>query len=215
MSFLPESASFEERVQDYFLALRGRGLSLSTLDRELLGAWAAADVPFEVVARGLKRAAEGALFDARPGEPLLRSLRACRRQVEAEIRKHVRASTGRGSRKGKAGATGTWEEARLEALRAEVAAAVMARPELGGAAGRIHARWLGAVAASAADASRQEDAVHLLLCRALPAEERRVLWRQVRLSLAAAEGLTAGARRISRRVRLGAVVRRVLDASAR
>lgn len=40
MSLLPESASFEELVQDYFLAVRGAGLMLSALDTELLTTWA-------------------------------------------------------------------------------------------------------------------------------------------------------------------------------
>src|SRR5689334_3401938 len=87
MSLLPESASFEEMVQDCFLAHRGAGLMLSPLDVELVMAWGDDGVPFEVVARGIRKAAEKALWDARPGEPALRSLRACRRDVEAEIKK--------------------------------------------------------------------------------------------------------------------------------
>jgi hypothetical protein len=219
MSLLPESASFEERVQDYFLALRGRGLSLSALDRELLGAWSASGAPFEVVARGMQRAAEQALFDARPGEPILRSLRACRRAVDAEIKKYLRASAGRepaadapARRGGRAPARKGWEQARLEALQGELATAVLARPELGGAAARIAGRLLHSPAVSAAEASRQEDAVLLLLLRALPAHERWELWRQARQSLGEAEGLSRGARLLSRRVRLGALVRRALAA---
>ncbi|MFP2911161.1 hypothetical protein ACLESD_40250, partial [Pyxidicoccus sp. 3LFB2] len=96
MSLLPESASFEELVQDYFLAVRGAGLMLSALDTELLTTWAREGVPFEVVARGINRSAEKALWDARPGEPVLRSLRACRRQVESEIKKYRELSAGRG-----------------------------------------------------------------------------------------------------------------------
>ena len=96
MSLLPESASFEELVQDYFLAVRGAGLMLSALDTELVPAWAREGVPFEVVARGISRSAEKALWDARPGEPVLRSLRACRRQVETEIRKYRDLSAGQG-----------------------------------------------------------------------------------------------------------------------
>ncbi|MET0401169.1 MAG: hypothetical protein ABW123_02150, partial [Cystobacter sp.] len=70
MSLLPESASFEELVHDYFLALRGSGLMLSALDTELLSDWAGQAVPFEVVARGISRSAEKAMWDARPGEPV-------------------------------------------------------------------------------------------------------------------------------------------------
>src|SRR5688500_13002929 len=94
MSFLPEGASFEELVQDYFVAFRGSGLMLSPLDGELVSAWAALGVPFEVVARGIRRAAEETLWDARPGEPVLRSVRACRRAVEAEVKKYLDRSAG-------------------------------------------------------------------------------------------------------------------------
>src|SRR5689334_9671158 len=97
MSLLPESASFEELVQDYFLAIRGSGLMLSALDVELLTSWAEQGVPFEVVARGIARSAEKAMWDARPGEPVLRSLRACRKQVEAEIKKHRERTAGAGT----------------------------------------------------------------------------------------------------------------------
>src|SRR5215217_7321300 len=97
MSLLPEGASFEELVQDYFLAVRGAGLMLSPLDAQLLSAWADAKVPFEVVARGIARSAEKALFDARPGEPVLRSLRACRRQVDAEIKRYLSRTAGGGN----------------------------------------------------------------------------------------------------------------------
>src|SRR4051812_23614348 len=96
MSYLPEGASFEELVQDYFVAFRGSGLMLSPLDGELASAWARAGVPFEVVARGIRRAAEVALRDVRPGEPGLRTLRACRRAVEAEIKKFLDRSAGAG-----------------------------------------------------------------------------------------------------------------------
>ena len=59
MSYLPEGASFEELVQDYFVAFRGSGLMLSPLDGELASTWAQVGVPFEVVARGIRRAAIG------------------------------------------------------------------------------------------------------------------------------------------------------------
>ncbi|MBL9038439.1 MAG: hypothetical protein JNG84_07995, partial [Archangium sp.] len=65
MSLLPDSASFHERVQDCFVAYRGRGVSLSPADYDLVEAWAATEVPFEVVARGIRKAAEAALWDAR------------------------------------------------------------------------------------------------------------------------------------------------------
>lgn len=65
---------------------------LSPLDLELLETWEAQQIPFEVIARGIRRAAETTLWDARPGENTLRSLRSCRRQVEAELKKHLQRS---------------------------------------------------------------------------------------------------------------------------
>jgi hypothetical protein len=97
VSVLPESASFAELVQECFVAFRGQGLMLSALDAQLVTEWASLEVPFEVVARGIRRAAEKAQFDARPGETGLKSLRACRREVDKEIA-HFRArSAGKGS----------------------------------------------------------------------------------------------------------------------
>jgi hypothetical protein len=94
MSLLPEGASLEELVQDCFLAYRGCGLTLSALDAELLSQWVGSGAPFEVIASGIRRAAEKAAWRGRPGEPALRSLRACRRDVESEIRRHQWRSTG-------------------------------------------------------------------------------------------------------------------------
>lgn len=96
MALLPEGASFEELVQTCFLAHRGRGLMLSALDAELLSVWAEADVPFEVVARGIARAFEKARYDGRPDAPAIGSLRACKREVEKEIRRHRALDAGRG-----------------------------------------------------------------------------------------------------------------------
>jgi hypothetical protein len=89
VSLLPPDASFEELVQDCFVAFRGSGLALSAVDAELLRRWAELGVPFEVVARGIRRRAERALWDAMPNEPLLRSLHACRATVEREIRRYL------------------------------------------------------------------------------------------------------------------------------
>ncbi len=89
MSLLPLDATFEELVQDCFVAFRGSGLALSAVDAELLRTWAELGVPFEVVACGIRRRAERALWDAKPNEPLLRSLHACRAAVEREIRHYL------------------------------------------------------------------------------------------------------------------------------
>src|SRR5688572_4205791 len=94
MSLLPPDATFHERIQDLFAAFRGRGVSLSALDVELLEEWAKTGAPFEVVARGIRRTAERALFDAPEDDRGLRSLVACRRPVDAELKKYVSASAG-------------------------------------------------------------------------------------------------------------------------
>jgi hypothetical protein len=95
MSWLPEDARFEELVADLFSAYRRSGFALSGLDAELLATWADRGIPFEVVARGIRRAAEKGSFHVAPGEPPFRSLRACRRAIEAEIRKHLLKSAGK------------------------------------------------------------------------------------------------------------------------
>ena len=84
MSLLPPTSTFAERVEVLFAVVRGRGLALGVLDRELLGRWSEQGVPLEVVARGLLRAAERARWNGSAGAAP-RSLRACRPEVDAEI----------------------------------------------------------------------------------------------------------------------------------
>lgn len=98
MDLLPDDASFHERVQTLFSRFRGHGLSLSATDLELVDAWAADGVPFEVVARGIQVAAEQALWDAPDGRGTLRSLAACRRAVNAEFAKYSKRAAGKGGR---------------------------------------------------------------------------------------------------------------------
>ena len=84
MSLLPPTSTFAEQVEVLFAVVRGRGLALGALDRELLGLWSESGVPLEVVARGLLRAAERARWNG-PAGAAPRSLRACRPEVDAEI----------------------------------------------------------------------------------------------------------------------------------
>jgi len=91
MSQLPKSASFHERVADFFCFLRGHGAALSPLDLELLELWALAQVPFEVVARGIRRSFEARLTGLKQDQNLsLPSLRSCRRHVESEMARFLR-----------------------------------------------------------------------------------------------------------------------------
>jgi hypothetical protein len=95
MSLLPDTATFHEQVEACFVAYRGRGVSLSAVDVELVDGWAKREVPFEVIARGIRKAAEAALVDAPEGEGQLRSLKSARRAVESEITKYLKVSAGR------------------------------------------------------------------------------------------------------------------------
>jgi hypothetical protein len=210
MSLLPEGASFEELVQDYFLAVRGAGLMLSALDTELLTSWARESVPFEVVARGITRSAEKALWDTRPGQPVLRSLRSCQRQVEAEIKKYQERSTGAGEGPRRRRAL-TWEETRHARLRAALERLAERRPELMPRVGQLLETALATTPAQPAQLDAQESQVFLALLRALPFSERLQLWRQSLGGGVEAQGMSRRSRRVARRFRLLALVRRTLD----
>lgn len=207
MSLLPETASFEELVQDYFLAVRGSGLMLSALDTELLTAWAEQGVPFEVVARGISRSAEKALWDARPGEPVLRSLRACRRQVEAEIKKYRERAAGAGTPRRP---TRTWEQSRHASLQASLERLAEREPALAPRIHRVRETVLGQVPEDFERMEACEALVGLLLLRALPLGERRELWRTARGEGTDQQYMSTRARRLARRFRVGAAVRRRL-----
>jgi hypothetical protein len=210
MSLLPESASFEELVQDYFLAVRGSGLMLSALDVELLTSWAAQGVPFAVVARGIARSAEKALWDARPGEPVLRNLRVCRRNVEAEIKKYLDRVAGAGSRESTRRRARTWEETRHAQLRAALERLAEAEPALAPRIALLLETALREAPAEPAELDAQEARVGLVLLRGLPWEERRALWREARGEQADQQYMSPRARRLARRFRVLATVRRRL-----
>lgn len=210
MSLLPEGASFEELVQDYFLAVRGAGLMLSALDTELLTSWAHEGVPFEVVARGIARSAEKALWDARPGEPVLRSLRACQRQVESEIKKYRARSAGEGEDHPRKRRALTWEETRHARLRASLERLAEHRPELMQRVGQLLETALATSPVEPAQLDAQEGFVLLALLRALPFPERRQLWREA-WGASESQGMSARSRRVARRFRLMALVRRSLE----
>jgi hypothetical protein len=207
MSLLPQGASFEELVQDYFLAVRGAGLMLSALDTELLTSWAREEVPFEVVARGIARSAEKALFDARPGEPVLRSLRTCKRHVEAEIKRYRERTAGAGAAQAPKKRARTWEETRHVRLRESLEALGEAEPTLGGCVRRLLDTVLDTVPTEPAQLDAQQARVFLALLRALPFAERVRLWREGCGDAREAGGMSPRSRRLSRRFRVMTRVR--------
>jgi hypothetical protein len=211
MSLLPETASFEELVQDFFVAVRGTGLMLSALDTALVTEWAREGVPFEVVARGISRSAEKALWDARPGEPVLRSLRSCRKQVESEIRKWRDLSAGQGEEAAPATrkrAARSWEETRHARLCSALKSLTEREAALAPRVNRLLDTVSACVPSEPAAMDQQESWTLLALLRALPFPERRTVWRDARSG--EQQLMTARARRVARRFRLQAAVRRRL-----
>jgi hypothetical protein len=217
VSLLPEDAPFEEVVQECFLAYRGAGLMLSPLDVELIGAWAETGVPFEVVARGIRKAAEKALWDTRPGEPVLRTLRACRREVELEIKKYQARTTGAGAES--PGATvdagpGAFALERHQRLRAAVAKAGRNHPQLKEVTAALLARVLARPAGDLRELDRREDLVTALLVRGQPFQERLRLYQEATEHVGDPELATSQARKLSRRFHRHALLRRALGLPA-
>lgn len=204
MSLLPKEASFEELVQDVFLAFRGAGLMLSPLDAELVSSWAESGVPFEVVAWGIRRAAEKAGWDARPGDQALRSVRRCRRDVDAEIRKYLDRSAG-------ATSPGGSTLPRISAharrkLRAGLRQTAAEHPQLEHAVGRLLLRLAGADLS--ADAVEM---VPICLLRALPFGERLSILREAAAQMRSlADGASPRGRKMARRVHRAALLRKRL-----
>ncbi len=209
MSLLPEEASFEELVHDSFLAFRGSGLMLSTLDAELVSSWAETGVPFEVVAWGIRRAAEKAGWDARPGEPPVRSLRRCRREVNSEIRKYLARSAGRGGTAGKRSQQSVAERSRRK-LRAVLRQIAVAHPHLGETIDPLLHR-LRAAADDLSSAADQVERVQIHLLRALPFAERTSILREARAQIGwLGPGASARGRKLARRFHRAAVLRKRL-----
>ncbi len=175
MSLLPDGASLEEWVQDCFLAYRGSGVTLSALDAEILSRWAHSGAPFEVIARGIRRAAEKAAWHTAPGEPVLRSLRACRRDVETEIRRHGWQSTGATEQRRSSRGLRLPADRKAQA-RAELRRLAEDRPELANEIELLEAAIFG----SPASGRGRLDFLEVRLLRALPFPERLEVLREVR-----------------------------------
>jgi hypothetical protein len=212
VSLLPEDARFEELVQDCYLAYRGAGLMLSALDAELLSDWAGTGVPYEVIARGIRRAAERALWDTRPGEPALHTLRSCSREVSAEIRKYQDRSAGRSEPSaGEGPPVETIETTRHKRLRTAVKKMAKAHPAFEAVAGRLLAGPFAQAPENLSTAARREELVVAALTRTLPSQERLALAREVRQRMAHSPALTPRAKRMSRRFHREALLRMKLE----
>ncbi len=193
------------------MAFRGAGLMLSPLDAELVEAWSRLDVPFEVVARGIRRAAEAALYDARADERPLRSLRACRKHVELEIQKYFRRSAGR--------AEGEPEREMPHLFRHKKLLAALKRlgreqPELLRGIQRLLDGALARPPDDVAGSSRQEERAYAGLLRALPFERRLSLLREARQMEENVASVSSQARKMGRRFHRAAVLRRELKLKA-
>ena len=209
MSLLPHDASFHERVQDLFAAFRGRGVSLSALDVELLEDWAKSGAPFEVIARGIRKAAEGVLFDAPEDDRGLRSLVACRYEVERELQKYVKATAGRTEESG--AADEPFHLKRYKKLVAALKKTAKLHPALAPAVARLLS--LGAPN-DFVEATEREELAHATILRALAWPRRRALLQQAREFVQKAEGMSSAARRESRRLHRAALLRRELSLPA-
>ena len=203
-----------------FLAHRGAGLMLSPLDVQLVMSWSEAGAPYEVVALGIRKAAERAVWDTRPGEPALRTLRACKREVEAELKKWRARSAGRGGSSADPdtgeGAGAQVERASLETDRWKKTKAVISklgreRPEVAAACTSLLAGPLRAPATSLDASERVEEVVYARLVRALPWPLRKALYVEAAALCGDLRLGSAHARVLSRRFHRNALIRRALD----
>jgi hypothetical protein len=208
MSLLPHDASFHERVQDLFAAFRGVGVSLSGIDVELVEEWANAGAPFEVVARGIRRAAETAWMDAPEDERGLRSLKACRQAVKRELEKYARASAGRTEDGDVPAPLHVVRHRKLVAALRKIAREV---PSLAATVERLLALEHPA---DFDEAQWHQDLAHAALLRALPFLERIDLLHHARQLVQKAPPMSARARQESRRLHRAALLRRALSLPA-
>ncbi|MBL8957803.1 MAG: hypothetical protein JNK82_43915 [Myxococcaceae bacterium] len=211
MSLLPDSASFHERVQDLFAAFRGVGVSLSGLDVELVDAWEKTGAPFEVVARGIRRAAETAWMDAAETDRGLRSLAACRRSVQLELDKFARASIGGRPEEPAPDDTTPFHLVRHKKLGAALRKVGRELPALQ----PVTARLLALTPPADFDGAQwHQDLAHAALLRALPFDQRLTLLQQARDVVQKSPPMSGSARREARRLHRSALLRRHLSLPA-
>ncbi len=206
MSLLPPDASFEERVQDVFTAYRGKGVALSPLDAELAAEWALREVPFEVIARGLRKAAERTLYDSVPGEEGLKSLSSARQEVDRELKKWLdRHPPAAGELKNDE----PLHLAHHKKLKATLRKTAKLHP-------RLSDPLLGFLERLDAPADfdatlKNEERAMLVLFRALPFSERLDLLKKTTHLVQKAEPASRQAKKESRRFHRGALLRQKLS----
>lgn len=209
MSLLPQEASFEEMVQDLFLAFRGSGLMLSPLDAELVSKWAQTGVPFEVVAWGIRRAAEKAGWSARVGDPAVRSLQRCRRDVDSEVRKYRARSAGASGPADEPTRPRVADRARRR-LRAALRQTATAYPRLRQPIDELLVR-LRTSPVDLSAAANQLEMVQIRLLRSLAFPERLSILRQARARMTSlAPGASVRGRKLARRFHRAALLRKSL-----
>ncbi|HEY3449475.1 MAG TPA: hypothetical protein VGK67_24185 [Myxococcales bacterium] len=190
MSLLPEDAGYLEHVQAYFLAFRGDGVSLSPLDAELLADWMARGVPYPVVCRGIRRAAESLLYN-NGASARLRTLRSCRSAVEREFRHWEGAPAtpiGKEAPSPETAAPASAESFAVKRLKKARASLRKALAEATPEAAKAAIESAQAIVAMELDDPRQvsvlvaraDDALCLVYLRRLHAATRRALMREAR-----------------------------------
>ena len=178
---------------------------LSALDAEILNEWAERKVPPEVVMRGIRRAAEALMWDKRPDERTLKSLRACRRQVEAEWKKHQQTALGE-TREGV-------PQKKTEPVHIKRHSKLLETLRKSGNAGAPVQKALNHLRSIAppfnlTEAQKNEEWAYVLILRALPFEERLSLLREARELSQDNPAVSWHARRMSVRFHRAAVLRR-------
>jgi len=211
MSLLPIEATWAEKIQDCFLAFRGSGLMLSALDVELMEDWAQRQIPLEVVVRGLRRAAEASVWDARPDAPTLRTLRACRRHVEAEFRKHQATALGRSTLEPPLPAQAGASLSRHRKLRKGLGELAQSTPHFQKVVARLLQGPLSEAPGSLEAALSREDRVYAALIRAFSFPERLALLHQARELSQNTPAVSWSARKMAGRSHRAAVLRRQLS----
>jgi len=175
MSQLPQNAGFHERVQALFCFLRGHGAALSPLDAELLELWALAQVPFEVVARGMRRCFESRLTGLQQDKTVsLPSLRTCRRHVESEMARFGRIHAQRASLETVDEATAeSYAQTKHQRLKKQLRSFAKKHPWAHMPVAKLLRRFAKPI--DIHQAMQQEMMAIFVLARALPMQEKKKL----------------------------------------